>query len=220
MTRRPNTIRVVIADDSVIVRGRLRTFFSDQSDFEIVGEAGNVQEAVALVARETPDILLMDIALPTPGGGAAADAIKTTGAATKIILLTSAIDDDLRLQETIGANVLGCVLKNASRDDLLRVIREARRDAPAFHPAVQKRVLQRRSKGRLPHHDLTPRELDILKEIAAGKSNKSIADDLGLTEGTVKGYVSTVLSKLGVADRTQAAIYAVRNGLFRQEKTD
>ncbi len=213
MTRESNTIRVVIADDHAIVREGLRTLLCDQSDIELIGEAGDGEEAVALVAREKPDVVLMDIAMPALDGVAAAERINKAGLPTKVILLTSAIGDELRLQEALDAGVMGYLLKDVSRDELFRAIRNAQGGAPAFHPAVQKQLLRRATGERFPHEDLTPRELDILKEIARGKSNKSIAYELGLTEGTVKGYVSTVLSKLGVNDRTQAALYAVKNGL-------
>ena len=143
----------------------------------------------------------------------AAQSIKDGGGGAKVILLTSAIGDDLRLQEALDAGVMGYLLKDISRDDLFRAIRSVHEGAPAFHSVVQKQLLRRATGERLPHEDLTARELDILKEIASGKSNKAIAFDLGLTEGTVKGYVSTVLSKLGVSDRTQAALYAVKNAL-------
>jgi len=208
-------IRLAIADDHAIVREGLRTLLSDQDDIEIVGEAGNGEDAKTLVASKQPDVILMDIAMPALDGVAAAKAIRDDRAETKVILLTSAIGDEMRLQEALDASVLGYLLKDVSRDELLRAIRSVYDGAPAFHPTIQKQLLRRATGARLPHEDLTPRELDILKEIAAGKSNKSIAFDLGLTEGTVKGYVSTVLSKLGVTDRTQAALYAVKNGLFR-----
>ncbi len=213
MTPASNTIRVLIADDHAIVREGLRTLLSDQPEILLVGEAGDGEQAVALVARETPDIVLMDIAMPELDGIAAAARIAKAELPTKVILLTSAIGDDLRLQEALDAGVMGYLLKDVSRDDLLSAIRNAHNGAPAFHPAVQKQLLRRATGERLPHEALTPRELDILKEIARGKSNKAIAYDLGLTEGTVKGYVSTVLSKLAVSDRTQAALYAVKHGL-------
>ncbi len=213
MTRESNAIRVVIADDHAIVREGLRTLLSDEPDIDLIGEAGDGEEAVALVGRETPDVVLMDIAMPALDGVAAAERIRKAGWPTRVILLTSAIGDELRLQEALDAGVIGYLLKDVSRDELIRAIRSAHGGAPAFHPAVQKQLLRRAAGERFPHEDLTPRELDILKEIARGKSNKSIAYELGLTEGTVKGYVSTVLSKLGVNDRTQAALYAVKNGL-------
>jgi DNA-binding NarL/FixJ family response regulator len=213
--RNTNThaIRLVIADDHAIVREGLRTLLGDEDGVHIIGEAGDGEDAVALVARDAPDIILMDIAMPGLDGIAAAERIRKAQLPTKVILLTSALGDDLRLQEALDAGVMGYLLKDVQKNELLWSIKSAHSGAPVFHPAVQKQLLRRATGERLPHEDLTPRELDILKEIARGKSNKAIAFDLGLTEGTVKGYVSVVLSKLGVSDRTQAALYAVRHGL-------
>ena len=206
-------IRVLIVDDHAIVREGLRTLLSDESEVEIVGEAEDGADAVAKISILNPDVVLMDIALPEQNGIEAAGAVQRAGMKTKIILLTSTLGDDLRLQEALDAGVMGYLLKDVSKEDLLRAIESAHRGAPAFHPEVQKQLLRRAAGDRFPHEDLTPRELDILKEIARGKSNKAIAFDLNLTEGTVKGYVSVVLSKLGVDDRTQAALYAVKHGL-------
>ncbi|MEM8773107.1 MAG: response regulator transcription factor [Pseudomonadota bacterium] len=206
-------IRIIIADDHAIVREGLRTLLCDEDDIDIIGEAEDGETAVALTARLHPDIILMDIMMPGLSGIEAAQKIQTTKLATKVILLTSMLGDDLRLQEAIDAGVMGYLLKDVSRENLLSAIKSAHAGAPVFHPAVQKQLLRRATGERLPHEDLTPRELDILTEIASGKSNKTIAYDLNLTEGTVKGYVSVVLSKLGVSDRTQAALYAVKHGL-------
>lgn len=213
MPRESTIIRVAIADDHAIVREGLCTLLSDQPDIALIGQAGDGEEAVALAARESPDIILMDIAMPVLDGVAAARRIRSAKISTKVILLTSALGDELRLQEALDAGVMGYLLKDVSRDALFTAIRNVHSGAPTFHPAVQKQLIRRATGQFLPHEDLTPRELDILKEIARGKSNKLIAFELGLTEGTVKGYVSTVLSKLGVNDRTQAALYAVKNGL-------
>lgn len=206
-------IRVAIVDDHAIVREGLRTLLSDEPDIDLVGEAADGEEAVALITRLTPDVVLMDIAMPRLDGIHAAERIQNTKLPTKIVLLTSMVGDDLRLQEALDAGVMGYLLKDVSKSELLWSIKSAHNGAPVFHPSIQKQLVRRATGARHPHEDLTPRELDILKEVARGKSNKAIAFDLGLTEGTVKGYVSTVLSKLGVADRTQAALYAVKHGL-------
>lgn len=207
-------IRIVIVDDHAIVREGLRTLLSDEPVIDIVGEAATGEEAVTTAAELAPDVILMDVALPGEMSGIeAAAAIVASGSPSKVVLLTSTLGDDLRLQEAINAGVMGYLLKDVSKSELIWSIESAHRGAPVFHPAVQKQLLRRAAGERLPHEDLTPRELDILKEIARGKSNKAIAYDLNLTEGTVKGYVSVVLSKLGVDDRTQAALYAVKHGL-------
>ena len=206
-------IRIVIVDDHQIVREGLRTLLGDEPSIDIVGEAANADEALPLIEKTAPDVVLMDVALPGRSGIDAAAAIKAKNLPAKVVLLTSTLGDDLRMQDAIDAGVMGYLLKDVSKAELMWSIESAQRGSPVFHPSVQKQLVRRASGERLPHEDLTRRELDILLEIARGKSNKAIAHDLNLTEGTVKGYVSVVLSKLGVDDRTQAALYAVRNGL-------
>ncbi len=206
-------IRIVIVDDHSIVREGLRTLLGDEPMIDIIGEAGNADDAIDIIEKTRPDVVLMDVALPGRSGIEAAAAMNEMQLPAKIVLLTSTLGDDLHLQQAIDAGVMGYLLKDVSKRELLWSIESAHRGAPVFHPAVQKQLLRRASGERLPHEELTPRELDILCEIARGKSNKAISYDLNLTEGTVKGYVSVVLSKLGVDDRTQAALYAVRHGL-------
>ncbi|GJL94626.1 MAG: DNA-binding response regulator [Hyphococcus sp.] len=204
-------IRILIVDDHAMVREGLRTLLGDE--LNIVGEACNGEDALTLIDQQKPDVVLMDVILPGISGIETAARASKSQPEVKVVLLTSTLGDDLRLQEAIDAGVAGYLLKDVSREELLWSIHSAHRGAPVFHPAVQKQLLRRAAGDRLAHEELTPRELDILKEIARGKSNKAIAFDLDLTEGTVKGYVSVVLAKLGVDDRTQAALYAVKHGL-------
>ena len=206
-------IRILVVDDHSMVREGLRTLLGDEPSIDIIGDVGDAESALSIIRLESPDIVLMDVALPGQNGIEAARIIKQEKLKTKVVLLTSTVGDDLRIQEAIDANVMGYLLKDLSKSELLWSIQSANRGAPVFHPSVQKQILRRASGEKYPHENLTPRELDILKEVAKGKSNKIIGFDLDLTEGTVKGYVSVVLSKLGVDDRTQAALYAVKHGL-------
>lgn len=208
-------VAIIIVDDHAIVREGLRTLLSDESGVEIVGEAENGHDAVELARRVAPHVVLMDVAMPGQDGIAAARAIAALPVAPKVVLLTSTLGDDLRLQEALDAGVVGYLLKDICKSDLVRALKNARDGAPTFHPDVQRQMMRRATGAKLPHESLTARERDILIEIASGKSNKIIAFDLGLTEGTVKGHVSTVLAKLGVDDRTQAALYAVKHGLVK-----
>lgn len=209
-------IRILIVDDHRIVREGLRTLLRDEPLIEVVGETGTAQGAVAMAEKLVPDIVLMDVALSDRNGVEAASEIRNRKIPAKVVLLTSAVGNRLHLQKAIDAGVMGYLLKDVSKSELLHSIKQAVKGSPVFHPSVQEQLLRRAEDRPLAHEALTPRELSILCELARGKSNKAIAYDLNLTEGTVKGYVSAVLSKLSVADRTQAALYAVRHGLAEE----
>ncbi|GAB4519976.1 MAG: response regulator transcription factor [Amphiplicatus sp.] len=208
-------LKIMIVDDHAIVREGLRMLLGDEPGLAIIAEAGDAETAIDLVKAKKPDVILLDVALPGRDGISAAKTIAALPDAPKIVLLTSSLADDLRLQEALDAGVVGYLLKDVSKADLVRALKNAHAGAPAFHPEVQRQLLRRATGARLAHESLTAREREILIEIARGKSNKVIAYDLGLTEGTVKGHVSTVLAKLGVDDRTQAALYAVKHGLAK-----
>ncbi|MEL7028010.1 MAG: response regulator transcription factor [Pseudomonadota bacterium] len=209
----PHTVSLVIADDHAIVREGLRTLLEDEPGFAILGEGRDGAEAVRLVRDLKPDVVLMDVAMPELDGVAAAAEIAKLKVSARVVLLTSSLGTDLKLQEALDAGVTGYLLKDISRADLVQALRAAAAGAPTFHPEVQQQLIRRAVGDKPPHEDLTARERDVLVEIARGKSNKAIAFDLDLTEGTVKGHVSAILSKLAVDDRTQAALYAVRQGL-------
>jgi two-component system, NarL family, response regulator LiaR len=207
-------ITVLIVDDHAVVREGLRAVLAEDPEFALVGEAANGAEAVDLAASLRPDVVLMDLIMPVMGGVEATQRIRASGASSRVLILTSFVDDQ-QVRDAIQAGAIGYLLKDMLTPDLLHGVRAAARGNPALHPEAQRRLMQQvvEPPARPPHGDLTERERDVLALIARGRSNKEIAAALGLTEGTVKGYVSAILSKLDVADRTQAALYAVRHGL-------
>lgn len=206
------TIRILIVDDHEIVREGLRTVLAEVEDLDIVGEAGSGREALEKAAALEPDVVLMDLLMPEMGGVEAIRRLQERGDAAKVVVLSSFVEDDL-VRQAIEAGALGYLLKDASKGDLVRAIRGARAGVPALHPEAQ-RILMQRVQPQPPSllDGLTPREKSVLELIAQGHSNKQIASRLHLSEGTVKGYVSTILGKLAVDDRTQAALLAVREG--------
>lgn len=210
---KPHPIRLLIADDHVIVREGLRMFLTEE-DIEVVGEAANGVEAVALAAALKPDVVLMDLVMPELDGIQATQRIREVSPDTRILILTS-FADDRNVHEAIRAGALGYLLKDVLKPELLRAIQAALQNRPTLHPEAQRLLMRQVASPADPSplQDLTERERDVLRLIAQGRSNKEIAAALHLTEGTVKGYVSAILVKLHVADRTQAALCAVRHGL-------
>lgn len=216
MQERP--IRVLIVDDHEIVREGLRTLLSEQPDIEVVGEAASGGVAAELAARLEPDVVLMDLVMPGLDGIEAIGRLRAVAPASQVLVLTS-FSDDRRIRDAIQAGAIGYLLKDVLRSDLLRAIHAAARGEPTLHPEVQRQLMRQVSQPlpRSPLDDLTGRERDVLYLVARGASNKEIAAQLGLTEGTVKGYVSAILTKLELEDRTQAALFAVRHGLVSLE---
>ncbi len=208
------TIRVLIVDDHEIVREGLETLLSEEPAVEVVGQANNGLEAVTLASSLKPDVILMDLVMPELDGIEATRRIRSAGGASQILVLTSFADDQ-RVRDAIEAGAIGYLLKDVLKADLLRAIQTAAQGKPTLHPEAQG-YLMRQVSAPMPSSNLpnlTERERDVLRLIAQGQSNKEIAITLHLTEGTVKGYVSAILAKLDVADRTQAALYAVKHGL-------
>jgi two-component system, NarL family, response regulator LiaR len=207
-------LRVLIVDDHEIVRYGLSMVLSDEPGIELVGEAQSGKDALARAEEMRPDVILMDLVLPDIDGVEVTRRIVQSGSESRIVVLTS-FADDRRVRDAIQAGAIGYLLKDVLKPDLLRAIRAAARGEPALHPEAQRHLMRQISEASEPSalRDLTDRERDVLRLIGEGRNNKQIAAGLGLTEGTIKGYVSTVLGKLGVADRTQAALIAVREGL-------
>jgi NarL family two-component system response regulator LiaR len=205
-------IRVAIADDHEIVRRGLRMTILGEEDMDLVGEAANGREAIRLAQSQRPDVLLLDIQMPEMDGLTAAAQIHAEQPEVNILILTS-FDSDAKLYAALKAGVTGYLLKDTPGDGLVAAIRGAAQGIPQLHPEIARKLMGQMSAPATPLDDLSEREREVLTLVAQGKSNKEIGAALYLTETTVKGYVSTVLSKLHVTDRTQAALVAVRYGL-------
>lgn len=207
-------IQIVIVDDHEIVREGLYTLLTEEAKIEVVGQAANAADALRVVGQTRPNVVLMDLVMPGTDGVEATRQIRERYPETQVVVLTS-FGEDHRVRDAIQAGAIGYLLKDVLKADLLRAIELAAEGKPTLHVVAQQALMRQTTAQTTPaaHNDLTEREHDVLKLIAQGHSNKEIALALHLTEGTVKGYVSAILSKLGVADRTQAALYAVKNGL-------
>jgi DNA-binding NarL/FixJ family response regulator len=209
------SIRIVIADDHHIVRRGLVFFLKTQKDLEIVGEAKNGEEAVELARSLSPDMVLMDLSMPVMDGIEATKRIKLAQPMIKIMMLTSFSDQD-HVIPALEAGASGYQLKDVEPDVLVDSIRKLMDGENMLHPTVTNHLLTRLTKQvkRINRMDeLTKREKEVLLELTKGKSNKEIASSLFITEKTVKTHISNIFSKLEVTDRTQAALYAVREGI-------
>jgi DNA-binding NarL/FixJ family response regulator len=206
-------IRVLIVDDHEIVREGLQILLAEEADFEVAGVAGDGTTALKLVDQLKPDVILMDLVMPGLDGIEATQRILKNNPVARVLILTTFADDQ-RVRDAIRAGAIGYLLKDVLKADLLRALRDASAGRASLHPEAQQHLMRQVVEGdvSLPHNSLTKRESDILRLIADGRSNKEIALALHLTEGTIKGYVSTIFDKLGVEDRTQAALYAIKHG--------
>jgi DNA-binding NarL/FixJ family response regulator len=218
-------IKIMLVDDHAVVAKGLRMFLSTQREFEIVGEARNGQEALDQIDELSPDIILMDLMMPVMNGIEATRRIKERSPGTKVIVLTSFSDRD-HVVPALRAGAVGYFLKDVDPDPLAEAIRGAYRGNIQLHPEVAAHLMEGGLQSPSPSNDaaspkaegsiahgLTSREKEVLVLIAQGMSNKEIAAVLTITEKTVKTHVSNILSKLGMADRTQAALYAVKHGI-------
>ncbi|HEX4692714.1 MAG TPA: response regulator transcription factor [Solirubrobacteraceae bacterium] len=207
-------IRVLVADDHAVVREGLRTFLSLQDGIEVVGEAGDGEAAVREAEIRRPDVILMDLVMPRLDGVGAMRELRRRMPECRVIVLTSYAQDD-RLLPAIQAGAAGYLLKDAEPREIARAVRAAHAGEALLAPAIAARLVAAIAQpaGARPTQRLTPREREVLALIGRGLPNKRIARELGVSEKTVKTHVGHVLAKLGVTDRTQAALHAVREGL-------
>jgi two-component system, NarL family, response regulator LiaR len=209
------SIRVLIADDHAVVRQGLRTFLELQDDIEVVEDVSDGESAVAAAERHAPDVVLMDLAMPGVDGVEAIRRIRVGRPDARVLVLSSFLDDE-RLFPAVRAGAAGYLLKDVEPHELVRAIRTVHGGEGLLHPAVAARLMEEFADGPPPPDagDLTAREREVLMLIARGLPNKLIARELSISEKTVKAHVSSILGKLGLTDRTQAALYAVRAGLL------
>jgi NarL family two-component system response regulator LiaR len=209
-------IRVLIVDDHGVVRQGLRTYLELLDDIEVIGEAENGTEAVAQVRQHQPDVVLMDLVMPEMDGIEATRQVSAISPSTRVIVLTSFADDE-KVFPAIKAGATGYLLKDVSPGDLANAIRAVHAGETHLHPDITRKLVDQFASPRTvptsAPDELTPRELEVLRLIAQGMSNREIAQALTISEKTVKTHVSNILSKLHLVDRTQAAIYAHRHGV-------
>jgi two-component system, NarL family, response regulator LiaR len=209
-------ITVLIVDDHQVVRLGLQTFLARQPDIAVIGEASSGEEALRLAAEQVPDVVLMDLIMPGMDGVETTRNLKQISPGSQVVVLTSYHEDE-HIFPAIRAGALSYLLKDVGTADLADAVRKAARGEAVMHPNVAARVMQelreRSQPGALTPSMLSERELEVLRNIAAGYSNAEIAERLVISEHTVKRHVSNILSKLHLADRTQAAVYAWREGM-------
>ena len=212
----PSKIRVLLVDDHAVVRTGLRTFFDLQPDIEVVGEAADGSEGVAMARRLEPDVVLMDLLMPNMDGITAIARIKAERTETEIVTMTSFIEEE-KVTSALEAGASGYVLKDAEAEEVAAAVRAAYAGEVHLDPAVARLLAQRMRTKKSPEDDLveplTDREKDVLRLLGQGMSNKEIGAALFITERTARTYVSNILGKLGLASRTQAALYAVEHKL-------
>jgi two-component system, NarL family, response regulator LiaR len=212
-------ISILIVDDHEMVRNGIRTYLQTLPEFQVVGEASSGMEAIKLVGEWIPDVVLMDLIMPGMSGIETTREVKKISPRTQVVVLTSYHDDEL-IFPALRAGAISYILKDMRMDKLAEAIQRAARNEVTLHPLVAERVLRstyNRSSSDLFYTDLTNRELDVLKLIGQGLNNNQIADQLIISEYTVRGHVSNILSKLHLADRTQAAVFAWQKGIISRQ---
>jgi NarL family two-component system response regulator LiaR len=217
-----SSIRVLVADDHAIVRKGIRALLATEPDIEVVGEAENGREAVTEAERLQPDVILMDLVMPEVDGIEAIRRITGRQPEARILVLTSFAADD-KVFPAIKAGALGYLLKDSGPEELVQAIHQVYRGESSLHPTIARKLLHELSRPseRPPTPEpLTEREVEVLRLVARGQSNQEIADQLVISEATVRTHVSNILGKLHLASRTQAALYALREGLASLDDVD
>jgi len=218
-TQNTRTIRVMVVDDHAIIRKGIRAVLDIVPDIELAGEAENGAQAVALDPELKPDVILMDLMMPEMDGIACIKQIKAGRPEARILVLTNFAGEDM-IFPAIKAGAMGYHLKDSSPEALIEAIRQVNQGVAALHPSIAKKVLEEfhhPEKQQLSGEPLTQRELEVLRLIAQGFENKEIAEQLVISDATVRTHVSNILGKLHLASRTQAALYALREGLASLE---
>lgn len=203
-------LRVMLVDDHAVVREGLRALLEEEPDIAVVAECGSGDEALHAASEAHPDLVLLDLSMPGLDPVATIHRLVRGVPGVRIMVFTSFAEDEL-VRATLDAGATGFLLKDARREELLGAIRSVAAGQPYLAPSAQRQLMELLRRPPDPMQSLTEREGDVLRLIGEGLSNKAIARELGLSEGTVKGYVSQVLGKLGVADRTQAALLAAKH---------
>ncbi len=217
MVEKGEKINVLIVDDHQVVRQGLRSYLDMYEDIQVVGEAGNGREAIELAAQLRPDVILMDLVMPVMDGITATERIKSLGITSQVLALTS-FDEDDKVFPAIQAGASSYLLKDISTEALVEAIRAAKLGEARLHPRVMRKLMDQVSqrppkKKPIDGPQLTEREVEVIRLVTQGKSNREIAEALVITEKTAKAHVSNILGKLGVEDRTQMAVYAIKNNL-------
>jgi NarL family two-component system response regulator LiaR len=217
-----DAIRVILVDDHNMVRMGLKAYFATLPDIEVVGEAGTGEEAVRLVTELVPDVVLVDLIMPGMDGVEVTRRVKNISPRTQVIVVTSYHEDE-HIFPAMRAGALSYVLKDIDPDDLAEAIRRANAGEAVINPRVATRLVKelqgRREEAVNAFSELTDREMEVLRQIAAGKSNHEIAAVLVISEKTVKSHITNILNKLQLSDRTQAAVFAWQAGIVRRDQT-
>jgi len=212
MEKPTNPIRVMLVDDHTMVRRGLATFLMAFDDLELAGEAESGQQALELCTETNPDVILMDMMMPDMDGATATRALRQQHPQVQVIALTSFKELDL-IQNALDAGAIGYMLKDVSADELAQAIRSVHAGRGALSPEIGQILVQAANHPPEPGHDLTPRERDVLVLMVEGLNNRQIAGQLNVSPSTVKSHVSNILTKFGVASRTEAVTLALRHGL-------